>query len=57
VKSALKTAVVSAAKTDALQSGTANALRTMSIGKYTYTITPGDLQLEQAFEAGEGVSI
>lgn len=49
---------MSAAKTNALQSGTANALRTVSIGKYTYTITPGDLQLEQqAFVAAEGVSI
>lgn len=30
--------------------------RTATIGDYTYTVTPADLQREQqAFEAGEGV--
>ena len=34
------------------------ALRISSIGKYTYQITPADLQKEQqAFQAGEGVNI
>ena len=31
-------------------------LRTVSVGAYSYTISPDDLQREQqAFEAGEGV--
>ena len=34
-----------------------DGLRTVSVGSYTYTITPEDLKMEQqAFEAGEGVS-
>ena len=40
---------VSAVKVDGLQ--------TVSVGSYTYTITPEDLKMEQqAFEASEGVS-
>ena len=38
-------------------SGGLDGLRTVTCGKYTYTITANDLQREQeAFEAGEGVS-
>lgn len=34
-----------------------DGLRIVTCGKYTYTITTRDLQMEQeAFEAGEGVS-
>ena len=41
----------SAASTDC-----STGLQTISIGAYSYTITPDDLQREQqAFEAGEGV--